>query len=271
MNYRHAFHAGNFADVMKHAILLHVLDAMQRKDKPLFVLDTHAGPGFTDLAADAPNRTGEWRQGIARLLDAPPPELVAYVELVRSLGLYPGSPALIQARLRADDRLAACELHPEDHAALKRRFAGDARVAVHHRDGYEAVGALLPAARRALVLIDPPYERTDEFARVAAAIRGARKLRPQAVLAAWYPIKHRAPARHFLDGLRCAAIPDIITAEFLLREPTDPARLNGCGLAIVNPPFGAERELPAILAALLARLGNREEGEAATLTRIADE
>ncbi len=272
MNYRHAFHAGNFADCVKHAILLDLLAHLQKKAKPLFLIDTHAGPGFTDLAAEAPNRTGEYRDGILRLLEDPPAALADYVALVQQLGLYPGSPALLRARLRDADRMAVCERHPEDFATLRRRFARDRQVAVHHRDGYEALGALLPPPeRRALVLIDPPYEMPDEFTQVAAGIaRGIARLR-DAVIAAWYPIKHMPPVRAFHAALQAAAISDIVVAEFHLRDPRDPARLNGCGLVIVNPPFGHDTTLPPILDALLARLGNREPGEAARLFRLADE
>ena len=168
--------------------------------------------------------------------------------------------------------MAACELHPEDHALLRRRFAGDAAVAVHHRDGYEALGALLPPIeRRALVLIDPPYEQPGEFGRVLAGMNTARSKLRDAVVAAWYPIKHLAPVRAFHDGLRESGVRDAIAGELRLREPLDATRLNGCGLAILNPPFGAEAALPKLLDALLLRLGNRERGEAAMLFRIADE
>ncbi len=165
MNYRHAFHAGNFADCMKHALLVWLLDAMQRKPGGVFVLDTHAGIGRYDLAGPEAQRTGEWQGGIGRLLDDPPDALKRYIALVHALGLYPGSPALIRAMLRPQDRLACCELHPEDAIALRRLFARDPQVAVHQRDAWEAIGALLPPAqKRALVLIDPPYEQPDEFA-----------------------------------------------------------------------------------------------------------
>ncbi|MBV9757991.1 MAG: 23S rRNA (adenine(2030)-N(6))-methyltransferase RlmJ, partial [Alphaproteobacteria bacterium] len=146
MNYRHAFHAGNVADCVKHALLVWLVRASQRKPAPLFVLDTHAGAGRYDLAAGPAERTGEWRDGIGRLLADTPAPLADYVGLVRELGLYPGSPLLIRALLRPDDRLACCELHPDDAALLQQRFAHDAQVAVHRRDGWEALGALLPPA-----------------------------------------------------------------------------------------------------------------------------
>jgi 23S rRNA (adenine2030-N6)-methyltransferase len=272
MNYRHAFHAGNFADCVKHAVLVWLLRALQRKPAPLFVLDTHAGAGGYDLNAGPAQRTGEWRAGIDLLLQEPPQPLADYVGLVRQLGLYPGSPALIRALLRPDDRLVCCELHPEDAAELRHNFARDRQVSVHHRDAWEALGALLPPKeRRGLILIDPPFEDPQEFAELAAGLaKGYARLRT-GVFAAWYPIKHRAPVRGFLAQLRDAGMRDIVAAELCLREPVDPVRLNGCGMLLINPPFRYEQEVPPILTALLDRLGNREAGEGATITRIADE
>jgi 23S rRNA (adenine2030-N6)-methyltransferase len=278
VNYRHAFHAGNVGDCMKHALLVWLLRALLRKPAPFHVLDTHAGIGRYDLDAAPAARTGEWREGIARLLDDPPAPLADYVGLARHLGLdpgrldpgrlYPGSPALVRALLRPDDRLSCCELHPEDAASLRRLFRGDRQVAVHQRDGFEAIGGLLPPAeRRGLVLIDPPYERPDEFARVADALTRARKRFPAGVLAAWYPIKHRAPVRAFHDALRAGGPRDVVAAELLLREPLDAARLNGAGLLVVAPPHRFEAEATDILAALAGRLG----GLSGDVMRLVDE
>ena len=272
MNYRHAFHAGNFADCMKHAVLVWLLKALQRKAAPLFVVDTHAGIGHYDLDAGPAERTGEWRKGIARLIENPPAALADYVGLVRSLGRYPGSPAITRALLRPDDRMACCELHPEDATALRRHFAGDHQVAVHHRDAWEALGALLPPKeRRGLVLIDPPFETPREFALLAKGLATRWQRFRTGVFAAWYPIKQRAPMRQFLTDIRQSGIRDIVTAELCLREPVDATRLNGCGMLVVNPPYRFEQEGQAILAALLDRLGDREPGEAAAVRRIVDE
>jgi 23S rRNA (adenine2030-N6)-methyltransferase len=272
VNYRHAFHAGNVADCMKHALLVWLLEALRRKPAPFAVLDTHAGAGIYDLSGPA-ERTGEWRAGIARLLHDPPPALVPYVRLAAREGAYPGSPVLIRALLRPDDRLTCCELHPEEAGALKRLFARDRQVAVHERDGWSALTALLPpaTAKRGLVLIDPPYEAPGEHARVAAALGTVAQRFPQAVVAAWYPVKHRAPVRALHEAIRLAAVRDVVVAELWLREPTDPARLNGSGLLIRNPPYRWDQEWPPMMTALLDRLGDREPGEGWSVARLTDE
>jgi 23S rRNA (adenine2030-N6)-methyltransferase len=272
MNYRHAYHAGNFADVMKHALLVWLLRAMARKPAPFAVLDTHAGAGAYDLAGEEAQRTGEAAGGIMRLLDAPPDALQDYVGVVQRLGLYPGSPVLIRALLRPADRLVCCELHPEEYGKLRRRTARDKQIFAHQRDGYEALTALLPPAeKRGLVLIDPPYEDEQEFARIVAGLRGGVARFPAGVFAAWYPIKHRAPVRAFHAALRESGLRDIVAAEFLLRDPLDPARLNGCGLVVMHPPWRFEAEAPAILQALLSRLANGEPGAGCRVERLADE
>lgn len=272
MNYRHAFHAGNFADCVKHAVLVWLLRALMRKPGPLFVLDTHAGGGRYNLDCGPAVRTGEWLMGIARLLDDTPRSLTDYVGLVRSLGLYPGSPTLTRALLRPDDRMACCELQSSDIAALRKCFAHDRLVAVHQRDAWEALGALLPPKqRRGLVLIDPSFEDPHEFSNLAVGLAAGHLRFRTGVFVAWYPIKHRAPSRMFLTRLQEGGIRDIVAAELCLREPVDPGRLNGCGMLVVNPPYRFEQEAQPILTALLDRLGDREAGGNATIRRIADE
>ena len=287
MNYRHAFHAGNFADCMKHALLVWLVGALQRKPAPIFVLDTHAGTGGYDLTAEDATRTGEAEAGIQRLLTDPPPALAEFVGLVRRfqdgtgphLGtrmapnhLYPGSPLLIRALLRPDDRLACCELHDQDYPALHRLFARDPQTATHHRDAWEALGALLPPKqKRGLVLIDPPFEAPDEFDRLARGLSTGHARFPTGVFAAWYPIKRVAAVRAFHHAMQATGLRDIVTAELLLREPLDPARLNGCGLLVINPPYRFEAEAQPLLQALLSRLDGVEPGAATTITRLADE
>ena len=272
MNYRHAFHAGNFGDCIKHALLVWLVRALQRKPAGIFFLDTHAGAGRYDLSAGPAERTGEWRSGVFRVLDDPPAALADYVALVRQLGLYPGSPSIAQALLRPQDRLACCELHPEEFAALRSVFAGDKQVAVHRRNAWEALGALLPPCeRRGLVLIDPPFEAADEYEKLVAGLRAGHAKFATGVFAAWYPIKHRAPVRAFHAAMAQSGIRDIVAVELLLREPLDPARLNGCGVLVVNPPFQFEAAAEEVLAALLDRLGPRDPGQGFSVERLADE
>ena len=275
MNYRHAFHAGNFADCLKHALLVWLLRALARKPTPFRVLDTHAGLGAYSLSAPEAERTGEWRRGIGRLLGIAEGPLADYAALARQAGApatYPGSPALVRVLLRPDDHLTCVELHPEDHAALRARFRGDPQVSVHHRDAWEALRALTPfPERRGLVLLDPPFEQEGEFERLAAGLAIVSRRFRAAVQAAWYPIKHRAPVRTFHAALREAGLRDLVAAELWLREPTDPARLNGCGLLVINPPYRFEAEGGTLLAALLDALGEGEPGQGWAMTRIAEE
>ncbi|MDE2515970.1 MAG: 23S rRNA (adenine(2030)-N(6))-methyltransferase RlmJ [Rhodospirillales bacterium] len=278
MNYRHAFHAGNFADCLKHAVLHWLFTAMARKEGAIFVLDTHAGAGAYRLDGPEAVRTGEHGQGITRLLAMPAPAALApWLAAVRRAGegAYPGSPALLGALLRGQDRMACCELHPEDFAALRRGFRADARIGIHHRDGWAAIGALLPPReRRALVLIDPPYEADGEIARLAEALRLAHARMKGAVLAGWFPIKHRAPLHALRAAIREAGPPDAVEVRFCRASPLDPARLNGAGLVLVNPPFGWEDGLGAILRALEAGLGVPRDAAADTggaMLRLTDE
>jgi 23S rRNA (adenine2030-N6)-methyltransferase len=270
MNYRHAYHAGNFADCVKHALLLALLEAMQRKDKPFLVLDTHAGIGRYDLSGGPAEKTGEWREGIGRVLAVRPPALLDYIGLVERLGLYPGSPAIAAAMLRPGDRLVACELHEEDAGFLKAAFAGEQSIAVHRRDGYEALKAFLPPPeKRALVLIDPPFERTDEFDVMARQLAAAWQRFRTGVYVAWYPVKHRAPVRAFWEAIKLAGVRDVIAVEFLRRAALDPARLNGCGLLIINPPYRFTLVAEAILPAFSSLFG--EAGGGWAVERVADE
>jgi 23S rRNA (adenine2030-N6)-methyltransferase len=275
VNYRHAFHAGNFADCMKHALLVWLLQALAAKPAPFAVLDTHAGIGSYDLSAPEAERTGEWRSGFGRLLGLTEGPLARYLSLCRAAGApatYPGSPALIRALLRPQDRLAACELHPEDHAALRARFRRDTQVAVHKRDGWEALKALTPfPEKRGLILIDPPFEREGEFERLVESLALLAHRFRAGVVACWYPIKHRAPVRAFHHALQDRGLRDLAAAELWLREPVDPQRLNGCGLLVANPPWRFEAEAGAILAALLDGLGVGEAGQGWAVTRVAEE
>ena len=272
MNYRHSYHAGNHADCLKHALLHAILRLMRRKSAPLRVLDTHAGIGRYDLAAEEAQRTGEWRSGIGRLQGVTHGPLAEWLALVRADGGYPGSPALAAMMLRAEDRLVLVEKHPEDHATLRALFRADRRVAVHARDGWEAARALTPfPEKRGLLLMDPPFEAGDDFARMAATITEVNRRARGHVQAGWYPIKGRAPVRAFHQTLRDAGLRDLLACELHLREPTDAARLNGSGMVVLNPPWGFEEAAREILAALHERLATGEAGGGWAVERLAAE
>jgi 23S rRNA (adenine2030-N6)-methyltransferase len=272
MNYRHAYHAGNFADCFKHALLVALLDSFARKPAGYFVLDTHAGAGRYDLDDVAARRTGEADTGIRRLLQRRSPVLAHYLALVERLGLYPGSPTLIRAAMRERDRLVCCELHPDDARTLRRQFIRDKQVEVHERSGWEAIGALLPPReKRGLVFIDPPFEAPDEFYTLADGLRRGHARFGHGVFAGWYPIKQMAGVRDFHASLRSSGIPDIIAVELCLRQTTVPDRLNGCGLIVVNAPYQFEDRARSIAEAILEALGDREIGADTAVIRLADE
>ena len=259
MNYRHIFHAGNHADVLKHAVVLATLARMQRKETPLAVIETHAGIGLYDLQGPEAERSPEWQAGIGPLMGSSAPALqpllaaAAAVNPEGGLRFYPGSPELARLTLRPQDRYAGCELHPEDAAALKARYAGDARMNIHARDGWEALKALLPPPeRRGLVLIDPPYERAGEAAQAAQAIRGALRRFGHGVYLWWRPLKDpgtiaRADAELFSEGDRPA-----LEAQLTLTGLSQ--GLTGSSVLIVNPPFGLEEDLRALTEALAETL-----------------
>ena len=260
MNYRHGFHAGNFADVVKHAVLVLLLDSLREKPPPFCVLDTHAGAGSYDLGGEAA-RTGEFRHGILRLLDrddAPVP-LRRYLDLVRAangdgpLTLYPGSPALARALLRPQDRLVLNELEPVAATALRARFRGDPQTAIHRRDGYEALGALLPPEpRRGLLVVDPPFEVAGEFERLARAAASATRRWPEGRLLFWYALKDRAAAGLFETALRTLDVPGWMVE---LQVAGGPEGLGACGLALLNPPWRFDEPLRALLPWLAGTLG----------------
>ncbi|QNP40124.1 23S rRNA (adenine(2030)-N(6))-methyltransferase RlmJ [Lysobacter solisilvae (ex Woo and Kim 2022)] len=273
MNYRHAFHAGNHADVIKHVAVLAICDALTAKPAPLFALDTHAGRGLYALDSNSAQRTGEAEDGIGRLLAEAPanPLIQRYLQAVRACRqehgrmAYPGSPWLLAHALRADDRIAACELHPEEAAQLKANFAGDARMAVHARDGYAAMKALLPPRLgeakfgRGLVLIDPPYEaQLEEFDTALSALREALGRWPQGCYVLWYPIKLRRSLQSFYR--RAATLPakSVLVAELLVRPDDSPLLMNGSGLLILNAPFQLDEKLGPALRALAEALGERK-------------
>lgn len=283
MNYRHAFHAGNHADVLKHVVLLALCDALTAKPAPLFALDTHAGRGLYPLDGASAQRTGEAEGGIGRLLAEAPrhPAITRYLAAVKACRgehgahTYPGSPWLLAHALREDDRIAACELEPEESAQLKANFARDPRVAAHARDGYGAMKAMLPPRlgtvrfNRGLVLIDPPFEaQLQEFDTALAALRDSLGRWPQGMYALWYPIKRRRALQPFYR--RAATLPakSALTAELLVRADDSPLRMNGSGLLLLNPPWQFDQTLNAVLPLLARALGETAAATADVAWRI---
>jgi 23S rRNA (adenine2030-N6)-methyltransferase len=260
MNYRHVFHAGNHADVFKHAALTLLLEHLRSKPQPFAVLDTHAGVGAYDLASDGAQRTKEYEAGVALVFGRPLAAAPAYAGLLAALNpnglaVYPGSPEIAARMLRGDDRLILCELHPEDAVALRARYRDDPRIHVHRRDGYEAAVALVPPPeRRGLVLIDPPYEAPDEAARMAATLTAALRRWPAGVFAAWYPIKDQAIGDALAAAARAGGFPKTLRAEFCA-YPMDGEPMAGGGLLIANAPWKLDEKLEALCVELHPILG----------------
>ncbi|WP_294641715.1 23S rRNA (adenine(2030)-N(6))-methyltransferase RlmJ [uncultured Aureimonas sp.] len=280
MNYRHAFHAGNFADVVKHALLCRLIEYLKRKDKPFRVMDTHAGRGRYDLDADEAQRTGEAEAGIeaVRRSEAWNDALLApYREAVEAAGAelgpqsYPGSPWIARHLLRRQDRLSAYELHPVDAKALAETFAGDVQVKTIELDGWLALGAHLPPKeKRGLVLIDPPFEEVGEFERIVARVGDAWRRWPGGTYAIWYPIKRRAQYEAFHAALHESGMRNIVVADFF-REPfSADERLVGTGFAVVNPPFTFAAEACDILEALVPVLGVADRGNCGIIALVAE-
>lgn len=290
MNYRHHYHAGNFADVFKHAAIVQLVRALQRKDKGFLYLDTHSGRGTYDLLGAARgltlDRAPEWPDGVGRLFDADPatlsPVLRDYLEIVRahdakrraetagtidnddavahdaaapaSVRHYPGSPRFVQHLVRPQDRLVLCELHPGESALLADEFRDARRVRVEAVDGYAAIKAHLPPLeRRALVLIDPPFEAGDEFARVAEALDEALNRLPSACIAIWYPLTERSRSDTFLNELADYGPPPTCVVELAIAGPDTPQKMRGCGLVVINPPW----QLAPVLGDLATDLAKR--------------
>ena len=270
MNYRHIYHAGNFADVLKHAVLSLVIDYMKGKPAPFRMIDTHAGIGLYDLASEEAQKTGEYHQGIERLLERDLPVGVSalmapYLDAVRALNApgqierYPGSPLLARMLMRDGDVLAACELHPDDCATLRRRFGSDTRVKVLELDGWLALKSLLPPKeRRGLVLIDPPFEEPGEFERMVQGLAAMHRRFATGTAILWYPIKDPGPAREFRMKAMKAGFSKMLSVELYIRAPRHTDVLNGTGLLIANPPFVLTDQLSVLLPYLTATLSVAE-------------
>lgn len=266
LSYRHIFHAGNFADVMKHVVLVASVTALQRKTTACYFQDTHAGRGGYDLAAPEADLHREFEQGIARVAgtaDAPPAAVARYLDLVwqsapgaQDVRYYPGSPSLLRALMGPQDRLLLTELHPADHSVLAAHFRGDRAVQVHHQDAYQGLKAFLPPPEgRGLVLIDPPYERKDEYERVVEALRAARIRWPQGVFLLWYPLMSSGQRGFLHDALRATGMRKLLCAELLTAPLGRHPRFVGSGVLIANPPWRLDEELGTVLPWLVRHLG----------------
>lgn len=267
--YRHIDHAGNFADVVKHVVLVVLLDALTRRSTPVYFHDSHAGAGLYVLDSRETGHKREYESGIGRLWhnSNTPQPVKQYLEIVRQYNkdqrevrVYPGSPAIIQTLMREQDRLLLTELHKQEHEALLQQFRDDKRIQVHNQDAYLGLKAFLPPLEsRGLVLIDPPYERQEEYQQVIAALADCHRCWSDGVYAVWYPILTRDLQARFLDACRDTGIRKVLNAEFYLAPTGDGRHMAGCGVLLVNPPWQIEISLSECLLWLgipLRREGN---------------
>jgi 23S rRNA (adenine2030-N6)-methyltransferase len=303
VNYRHHYHAGNFADVIKHVLLVQLLRALQKKETGFLYLDTHAGMGRYDLAKEARGATlerkPEWPDGIGRLWGRSdlPAELADYLSLVRDFDppprgpthgteikpsapattkapaassaqgprYYPGSPSLARLIARPQDRLVLCEKHPEEFGELREEFQYSPGTSVYELDGYTALKAMLPPLeKRALVLIDPPFEAQNEWAQIVAGLAGGLRRFPSGVFAIWYPLTERARVEDFLEELRTLKLPPTYVAEVAIAGERSAIKMRGCGLVVLNPPWQFDRMADGVATYLAEALAQAPGGGAST-------
>lgn len=261
MNYRHGYHAGSFTDVFKHILLTALIESYKQKNAPFCYIDTHAGAGVYDLSATFASKTKEYETGIEKIIQSPsPPPLVKlFLNVIHqinnklahanytSLRFYPGSPLLARQLLRPQDRLIACDLHPEEYQSLKNTLGGDKQCAIHHADGFQALKAFLPPKeRRGIILIDPPYENIDEFSLIVRSLQPAIRRFETGVYVIWYPIKDQAAVKSFYRYLTNLIQKPILKAELTI-YPDLPNHLNGSGVTIINPPYQLDKTLESLL------------------------
>lgn len=278
MNYRHVFHAGNFADIFKHVLLALILDYLKRKEAGFRYIDTHAGIGLYDLASDEAARTGEWVDGIGRLVKEQfSPEISAllapflHAQGEHATRQYAGSPLLAQRLLRKQDRLTCCELHPDDARALERNMGRDNRLVLRHEDGYRALKGLVPPPeRRGLVLIDPPFEDRHEFQAMEEALALAHRKWPTGIYALWYPVKDLRAVAQFIARLKAREVPRILRLELSVASVRSEGPLSATGLVVVNPPFTLEEQARRLLP-VLARVLARDAGAGALVELVQGE
>lgn len=268
LSYRHAFHAGNFADVLKHTALVALIIALRRKEKPFFYLDTHAGIGHYDLHTSVAQKTAEWQAGIGVLWQAQdaPAAVADYLRQVQAFNAdgqlrhYPGSPGLVQPLLREKDRMRLCELHPRDVELLQQSLAGERRAQIGREDGFAALkSALPPVQRRGLVLIDPPYEVKTDYQTVAAALQQGLQRFATGMYAIWYPVLERKQVEKMLaaitDVARASGAKSVLVVEQCLR-PDEQMGMTGSGMVVINPPWQFDQQMLDALEWLLPRLTN---------------
>ncbi len=269
LSYRHQFHAGNVSDVFKHTLLSRLLIALARKDKPFFVLDTHAGLGLYDLEHPWSQKTAEWRHGIGRVWgrsDAPA-ALAPYLDAVRAdnadghLRHYPGSPRIARRLMRESDRLVLCELNKDDYAVLKDVFSGVRHTAIHNQDGFTAIKAFTPPnERRGLIFIDAAFDQADEFARITRAIKETHARFATGMIAVWYPLMAPAAMLAFARSLKASKLPKTLQLELSVHPENWTEHIRGSGMIIVNPPFGLDQEAPPLLDWLWRALSPEKQG-----------
>lgn len=274
MNYRHSYHAGSFSDVLKHLVLIALLQASANKNNPFCVIDTHAGLGFYDLFSESANKTQEYKNGMSKILESENPPLLVkkYIYCMHRLNnelsgsrfastrYYPGSPYIARFCLRPQDRLIACELQPQDYTSLKQVFSNDRQVSVHHLDGFLSLKAFLPPKeKRGVILIDPSYESPNDYAKIITALQPALKRFATGIYAIWYPLKDPVPVKRLQN-----AIQELTTQPIFLLElsilPELPNRLTGCGMLIINPPWKFDNLMQATLPWLWQTLSSHQQG-----------
>ncbi|ENM5827214.1 23S rRNA (adenine(2030)-N(6))-methyltransferase RlmJ [Vibrio metoecus] len=256
LSYRHSFHAGNHADVLKHIVQSLILNSLQQKEKPFVYHDTHSGVGRYDLTHEWSEKTGEYKQGIARVWqqDNIPSELDSYLDAIRQLNqgetlrYYPGSPRVARAHLREQDRMVLTELHPSDYPLLEQEFHRDRQVSIYKEDGFARLKASLPPQeRRGLVLIDPPYELAKEYRDVVQAIAQSYKRWATGIYAIWYPVVNRCDIDDMLEGLQGLGIRKILQIELGVSPDTNERGMTASGMIVVNPPWTLESQMQTIL------------------------
>ncbi|AAF93363.1 TPA: 23S rRNA (adenine(2030)-N(6))-methyltransferase RlmJ [Vibrio cholerae] len=256
LSYRHSFHAGNHADVLKHIVQSLILNSLQQKEKPFVYHDTHSGVGRYDLTHEWSEKTGEYKQGIARIWqqDNIPAELDSYLDAIRQLNqgetlrYYPGSPRVARAHLREQDRMVLTELHPSDYPLLEQEFHRDRQVSIYKEDGFARLKASLPPQeRRGLVLIDPPYELAKEYRDVVRAIAQSYKRWATGIYAIWYPVVNRCDIDDMLEGLQGLEIRKILQIELGVAPDTNERGMTASGMIVINPPWTLESQMQTIL------------------------